>query len=93
MPTEERQLAAIMFTDMVGYSAMAQRSHALELLEEHRGIVREVLARFHGTEIKTMILLLYCRPASSRKCVLGIPIVTRLPIPYSSFFSVRARTQ
>ena len=29
MSTEERQLAAIMFTDMVGYSAMAQRDEAL----------------------------------------------------------------
>jgi class 3 adenylate cyclase len=28
MPTEERQLAAIMFTDMVGYSATAQRDEA-----------------------------------------------------------------
>ena len=38
MPKEERQLAAIMFTDIVGYSAMAQRDEtlALELLEEHR---------------------------------------------------------
>jgi class 3 adenylate cyclase len=54
VPTEERQLAAIMFTDMVGYSAMAQKDEALalELLEEHRRIVREVLARFHGIEIK-----------------------------------------
>ncbi len=56
MPTEERQLAAIVFTDMVGYSAMAQRDEALalELLEEHRRIVREVIVRFHGTEIKTI---------------------------------------
>jgi adenylate cyclase len=56
MPTEERQLAAIIFTDMIGYSAMAQRdeARALELLEEHRQIVREILARFHGTEIKTI---------------------------------------
>ena len=56
MPTEERQLAAIMFTDMVGYSALAQKDEALalELLEEHRRIVREILARFHGTEIKTI---------------------------------------
>jgi adenylate cyclase len=43
MPTEERQLAAIMFTDMVGYSAMVQRDEALalELLEEHRRLVDE----------------------------------------------------
>jgi hypothetical protein len=36
--TEQRKLAAIMFTDMVGYSALAQRDDklALELLEEHR---------------------------------------------------------
>ena len=41
-PPEHRQLAAIMFTDMVDYSALAQRDQvlALELLEEHRQIVR-----------------------------------------------------
>jgi hypothetical protein len=35
---EQRKLAAIMFTDMVGYSALAQRDEelALELLDEHR---------------------------------------------------------
>ena len=40
--TEQRRLAAIMFTDMVGYSALAQRHEvlALELLEEHRGLLR-----------------------------------------------------
>src|SRR5207249_3142306 len=56
MPTEQRQLAAIMFTDMVGYSALAQRDEALalELLEEHRRVVREILARFHGSEVKTI---------------------------------------
>src|SRR6058998_498584 len=56
MPTEERKLAAIMFTDMVGYSALAQRDDkvALELLEEHRRLLREIFPRFHGTEIKTI---------------------------------------
>ncbi len=56
MPTEERQLAAIMFTDLVGYSALSQKDEALalELLEEHRRLLREILARFHGTEIKTI---------------------------------------
>src|SRR5256714_5817016 len=56
MPIEERQLAAIVFTDMVAYCALAQRdeAYALELLEEHRRMLREILARFRGTEIKTI---------------------------------------
>ncbi len=56
VPTEERKLAAIMFTDMVGYSALAQRDDkvALELLEEHRRLLREIFPKFHGTEIKTI---------------------------------------
>ncbi len=55
-PTEQRKLAAIMFTDMVGYSALSQRDDklALELLEEHRRLLREIFPRFHGTEIKTI---------------------------------------
>jgi adenylate cyclase len=54
--TEQRKLAAIMFTDMVGYSALAQRDDklALELLEEHRQLLREIFPRFHGVEIKTI---------------------------------------
>lgn len=53
---EFRKLAAIMFTDMVGYSGMAQRNEALalELLEEHRVIVRRILPLFRGEEVKTM---------------------------------------
>src|SRR5207247_4601936 len=54
--TEQRKLAAIMFTDMVGYSALSQRDDklALELLEEHRQLLRQIFPRFHGTEIKTI---------------------------------------
>jgi adenylate cyclase len=53
---EQRRLAAIMFTDMVGYSALSQRDDKLaqELLEEHRRLLREIFSRFHGTEIKTI---------------------------------------
>src|SRR5689334_340880 len=45
-----------MFTDMVGYSALSQRDDklALELLEEHREILRNIFTDFHGTEIKTI---------------------------------------
>ena len=77
MPTEERQLAAIMFTDMVGYSALTQRDEALafELLEEHRRIVREVLAHFHGTEIKTIgdaFLLQFRSALEAVQCALEV---------------------
>jgi TolB-like protein/class 3 adenylate cyclase/Tfp pilus assembly protein PilF len=53
---EQRKLAAIMFTDMVGYSALSQRDEKLaqELLEEHRWLLREIFPRFNGTEIKTI---------------------------------------
>ena len=53
---EVRKLAAIMFTDMVGYSALSQRDEKLaqELLEEHRRLLREIFPRFRGTEIKTI---------------------------------------
>ena len=44
---EQRKLAAIMFTDMVGYSALSQRDEKLaqELLEEHRQLLREIFLR------------------------------------------------
>src|SRR3954451_22726273 len=53
---EQPNLTAIMVTDMVGYSALAQRDDklALELLEEHRRLLREIFPRFHGAEIKTI---------------------------------------
>ncbi|HST30629.1 MAG TPA: adenylate/guanylate cyclase domain-containing protein [Chthoniobacterales bacterium] len=55
-PAEQRKLAAIMFTDMVGYSALSQRDDklALELLEEHRELLRKIFPQFNGTEIKTI---------------------------------------
>ena len=45
-----------MFTDMVGYSALAQRDDglALKLLEEHRRLLREIPPGSYGTEIKTI---------------------------------------
>ena len=53
---EQRRLAAIMFTDMVGFSALAQRdeSLALELLEEHRTLLRHIFLKHRGHEIKTL---------------------------------------
>jgi adenylate cyclase len=51
-----RRLAAIMFTDMVGYSALAQADEeaALQTLERHNNALRPIVAKFHGREVKTI---------------------------------------
>ena len=73
----QRQLAAIVFTDMVGYATMAQKneSQALEFLEEQRGILRSVLPKFDGREIKTIgdgFLLEFASALQAARCAVGI---------------------
>jgi TolB-like protein/class 3 adenylate cyclase/cytochrome c-type biogenesis protein CcmH/NrfG len=52
--TEIRKLAAIMFTDMVGYSALTQRNEALALalVAEQQRLLRPILAQHDGREVK-----------------------------------------
>jgi adenylate cyclase len=56
MADSERRLAAIMFTDIVGFTHMSQanESQALELLQEHQRLLRGTFAAHGGTEVKTM---------------------------------------
>ncbi len=51
-----RRLAAVMFTDMVGYSALGQHDEPLSLvlLEEYRNLARPIFRRHNGREVKTM---------------------------------------
>ena len=53
--TEQRKLAAIMFTDMVGYSALSQRNEALtlELLAENQRLLRVKFPLFNEREVKS----------------------------------------
>jgi class 3 adenylate cyclase/TolB-like protein/Flp pilus assembly protein TadD len=50
-----RRLAAIMFTDMVGFSALVDRGEreALALLDEHNSLLRPLFAAHGGTEVNT----------------------------------------
>lgn len=53
--SEKRRLATWIFTDVVGFSALAESNEALaqELIVEHRAIVRRVLIKRNGVEHHT----------------------------------------
>src|SRR5262244_3547190 len=55
-PTETRKLAAIMFTDIVGFSRQmgADEARMLRLLEIHNQIIQQTVAENHGHVIKTV---------------------------------------
>jgi class 3 adenylate cyclase/predicted ATPase len=56
MTSETRKLAAIMFTDIAGYTALmgADEEKALRVLAQGRALVRQLLPRFHGTLIEDL---------------------------------------
>ena len=70
-PDGERRLAAIMFTDMVGFTALAQRDEilAMQLLDEQRKLIRACLAEYKGREIETIGDAFFVEFASSLDAV------------------------
>src|SRR5262245_46862113 len=56
VPVENRRQAAIMFTDIVGFSRQMGRNEArtLRLLQSHNRIIQQAVAEQHGTVIKTV---------------------------------------
>ncbi len=56
MPEAERRLAAIMFTDIVGYSSITSldEGRGLKLLGDHRSLLQPIFEKYQGTVVKTM---------------------------------------
>jgi class 3 adenylate cyclase len=77
--TGERRLAAIMFTDIVGYTSLTEKNESLSLrlLERHRSILRPFFERFNGKEIKTIgdgILVEFPSSLSAVQCAYEIQV-------------------
>jgi class 3 adenylate cyclase/pimeloyl-ACP methyl ester carboxylesterase len=73
-PPTDRQLATVLFTDIVGSTKLAAElgdRRWREVLEAHRGVVRRELERFRGREIDTTgdgFLVTFDGPARAVEC-------------------------
>ncbi|MBI1730972.1 tetratricopeptide repeat protein [Candidatus Acetothermia bacterium] len=80
--SEQRRLAAIMFTDLVGYSALADRNEtlAIQLLREHEELVGSQVEAFSGRKIKSTgdgFLIEFSSALQAVECALALQSAMR----------------
>ena len=79
---QQHRLAAIMFTDIVGYTALmgSDEDNAFEVLKNNRDIHTQFLKKYHGTLIKEMgdgMLISFDIPSDAVRCAIEIQIACR----------------
>ena len=82
LPQPERRLAAIMFTDTVGFTGLGQRDEQLmmRLLGEQRSLVRPIFPKHGGREVKSTgdgFLVEFPSALGAVKCALEIQSVLK----------------
>jgi adenylate cyclase len=93
----KRRLAAIMYTDMIGYTALGQKSESLSLalVDEQRTLTRPILKRHRGREVKTMgdaFLVEFPSALDAVSCAYDIQRATRefnVPLPQEKRMHLR----
>ena len=77
MSTEERRLAAIVFTDICGFTELMSRDEtkAMALLEQQRALLKPIISNFNGEWLKEIgdgVLIAFPSPVKAVTCSLEI---------------------
>ena len=77
MPTETRKLAAILFSDIVGYTSLVAEDEArgAEVRDKHRRLLQTLVEQFHGDWIEETgdeVLAIFSSSLDAVHCALAI---------------------